>query len=416
MSFAAGSQLREIGDRAFYRCGQAKVSLPDGLERIGFGAFECSELKALYVPASVREIAPWAFHECGRLCAVSFATDSRLRRLGRSAFEESGSLVVALPEGLEEVPEACFYRSGVRKVYIPASVRRLGGGVYDVAWQAQTEFGAFQQCAALREVSFAAGSRLEEVGGFCFHGTALAALALPATVARVGPEALPGGARVAWAGPRPAGELTPEAVRAQLERQGGGRAFAVPEGTTELGPLCFCNSGVERVEVPASVRVVDCYAFSGCRGLREVAFAGAPRVRTYAFTEQTRPETLAFASARQFEHFRRAGVLPLLTKALLPPDLDAVPRGAFARGHLREIAIPASVRRIGCGARAFCLSGIRQLRIPVSLEEIGRGAFRDCKRLQNVSLAPGARLRNVGAGAFGPRVNPLAGMPEPTPK
>ena len=55
---------------------------------------------------------------------------------------------------------------------------------------------------------------------------------------------------------------------------------AIPEGVEVVETGWLQNSGVESVEVPASVRELGADAFRGCGGLRCVTFAEDSRLRT----------------------------------------------------------------------------------------------------------------------------------------
>ena len=47
----------------------------------------------------------------------------------------------------------------------------------------------------------------------------------------------------------------------------------IPEGTEKIGNYWFCDSEVESVEIPASVREIGAYAFYKCKSLKRVVFA-----------------------------------------------------------------------------------------------------------------------------------------------
>ena len=76
---------------------------------------------------------------------------------------------VILPEGLEEVGYAWFACGQVRKVFIPASVKRIKGY-------------AFAECDELEEVVFGENSRLEAMGDHCFCDTKIREISIPHTL------------------------------------------------------------------------------------------------------------------------------------------------------------------------------------------------------------------------------------------
>ena len=86
MTFAKGSQLREIGRGAFYGCKNIVLTLPEGLTSIGKELFKGSGIKEVHIPASVQSIGGYAFDECKNLQKVTFAEGSQLREIGEREF------------------------------------------------------------------------------------------------------------------------------------------------------------------------------------------------------------------------------------------------------------------------------------------------------------------------------------------
>ena len=71
--FEEGSRLKTIGEDAFNGCANlTKMTFPEGLEKIGIGAFAGSRLKNVEFPASLRTIAQASFKECTGLKTVKF--------------------------------------------------------------------------------------------------------------------------------------------------------------------------------------------------------------------------------------------------------------------------------------------------------------------------------------------------------
>lgn len=98
--FAEGSQLREIGEQAFY---MNEVDLPEGLQTIGRGVFNGNDrLTHVGIPSTVDSIAPQAFSGATKLQAVT------------------------LPEGLRVVADSAFMNVPLDHPTIPASVERIG--------------------------------------------------------------------------------------------------------------------------------------------------------------------------------------------------------------------------------------------------------------------------------------------------
>ena len=90
---ALPATLTEIGEQAFSGCkALTALTLPEGLQTIGYGAFSaCYALSQVSVPASVTDIGDIAFAQCADDLTVTVAGDSYAREwceANRVAFVE----------------------------------------------------------------------------------------------------------------------------------------------------------------------------------------------------------------------------------------------------------------------------------------------------------------------------------------
>lgn len=101
-----------------------KIVLPDTIQLIGAGAFQCmEELREINIPAGVREIGEAAFAACAALKTLTIPPN--VKRIGKKAFLGCAALeTVYISEGVEELGAGVFAKcSKLRKVYIPASIQ-----------------------------------------------------------------------------------------------------------------------------------------------------------------------------------------------------------------------------------------------------------------------------------------------------
>ncbi|MCM1071419.1 MAG: leucine-rich repeat domain-containing protein [Bacteroides sp.] len=82
------------------------VSLPSTITTIGSGAFSCSGLRYIEIPAKVREIANSTFSECLQLEDIKFPP--HLTKIGEQAFFECGFKTLEIPEGVTTICGAAF--------------------------------------------------------------------------------------------------------------------------------------------------------------------------------------------------------------------------------------------------------------------------------------------------------------------
>ena len=145
-----------IGDFGLAGNGLTAITLPDGLQSLGRGAFDsCASLTNTTLPAAITAVPGKCFADCTKLLNVKYA--GTVTAIGDLAFESCKSLVTAP---------------------IPATVTELGAS-------------AFNGCVALTDVTLPAG--VTAIPDGCFQGcTALADMKLPGTVTSVGHNAFTG--------------------------------------------------------------------------------------------------------------------------------------------------------------------------------------------------------------------------------
>jgi len=92
------SGIKRIGRSAFHRSRIRRISIPDGVEEIGFCAFEaCEFLEAVTFPESLSSIGSYAFSDCTALKEIRIP--SSVRKIASRAFRGCTSLeTVVLPE------------------------------------------------------------------------------------------------------------------------------------------------------------------------------------------------------------------------------------------------------------------------------------------------------------------------------
>ena len=173
-----------IGDSAFRKCRQLKsVLIPDGVTAIETGTFEeCSGLTSITIPNGVTKIDRYAFEDCSNLKTI--VIPDSVYRIGEEAFHstawytaqpegavyagkvfyeykgpslynkgtqpetfviKSGTKGIAeeafynctkikkiiIPYGVVDIREDAFYNSGITRITIPDSVKRIGACAFD---------------------------------------------------------------------------------------------------------------------------------------------------------------------------------------------------------------------------------------------------------------------------------------------
>ena len=162
MEFGEGSALERISRGAFRQCRSlGSVVLPDGLVRIEANAFQCSAIKSLTVPSSLRTIVRGAFAWCEGLKTVRL--NEGLASLGTEERQEDG-----------EKQSGVFDGCGLESIELPSTLRRIEGR-------------ALRDCMYLLDIRLP--DSLEYVGKMCFAEGKLATVRIPKAGVQAGENA-----------------------------------------------------------------------------------------------------------------------------------------------------------------------------------------------------------------------------------
>ena len=168
-----GEGITEVGDFAFARTNLSQITIPEGVEKIGYGAFyHCDNLSQVDIPDGVKEIeanafanTPW-LDEKLKNAAYVIVGDGIL--LGYS----SGDSVINIPAGVKQIGAEVFKdHMGITAVNIPDSVTVIGEA-------------AFSGCKNLKTVN--GGNNLVKVGDRAFQDCPLSQIIIPSSMQEIG--------------------------------------------------------------------------------------------------------------------------------------------------------------------------------------------------------------------------------------
>lgn len=212
MALADG--ITQIGEFSFARSSLTSITLPQGVEHIGYGAFyHCGQLAAVELPDSVMCVEPKAFEHTlwtDRFLAGESSGNESASAESGDFLVTGGVLVayrgdsgeVAIPEGVRVIAgEAFRNHAEIERLALPDSLLVVGEG-------------AFEGCTALGEIAF--GANIEEIKDRAFLGNAISEIALPASVKKVGLQAF-GNTVLSYEGPE--AEYTYEASATRLSNE-----------------------------------------------------------------------------------------------------------------------------------------------------------------------------------------------------
>ena len=141
----------------------------------------------------------------------------------------------------------------------------------------------------------------------------------------------------------------------------GLESVTLPSTLKEIGGLAFCNTGLNSIEIPASIVSLGESAFNGCESLRKAVL----------------PNTLTSIPASLFIFCKS------LAEVNIPNGVESIGDMAFRRCGFSAIEIPTSVKTIGEAAFQGCVN-METITIPSSVTSISGRAFQNCDVLHTV--------------------------------
>ncbi|MFC2608496.1 MAG: leucine-rich repeat domain-containing protein, partial [Peptidiphaga gingivicola] len=274
--------------------------------------------------------------------------DTPSPRTGDFEIDGKGKLVrykgsardVVIPDSVKVIGKEAFYRTGVVKVKVPATVTEI-------------EERGFAYCRELAAVEFedaeAKPSKLVKVGESAFSGTgALKEIVLPRSVTHLG--------KVAF-------------------YDSGIEKVALPAGLTEIPERAFMKAGhLMDVTVSDNVTKIDFRAFAITHSLRSLKVVGANGQISTGF-----PSKLKVLGKWAFW---RSGI----RQAVLPSGLEAIEESAFNRSALEKLTLQEGLKSIGHGA--FSFTNLTELTIPDSVVHAD-GAVSGTRKIAKLHIGKG---------------------------
>lgn len=251
-----------------------------------------TDLTSITIGKNVRELENNAFYYCENLETITFAADSRLTKIGETAFYNCKKLknIVNFPSGITTIKDRAFEGCRVlESIDIPSGVTTIPEGlfsgckaldnVYIPGTVKTVSINAFANCTALTKVTLAEG--ITTLQGGCFYNcTGLGQVTIPASVTMMtgNPFSLCTSlTNITIATGNTSYVVSDDVVfnssRTQLvfclvTKKG---AYSVPVGVTSIGSSAFSQcSGLTAITLPATVNEIGYSAFIYCTGITEM--------------------------------------------------------------------------------------------------------------------------------------------------
>ncbi len=408
----SGNGLNDVtvGDNSFRGCADLETVVFEQGSRIaviGESAFaDCRSISEFSIPATVSSIRSKAFMNCLSLANVTFAANGRALEFGTDVFYNCAALTtVTIPANVSKIPGIFGGCTSLEEVKVDSASQyftSVDGVIFN---KKMTEIIYFPQGKG-GNYTIPEGVTSIANGVFSENKT-LTELVIPNSVSYIGEEAFRGTriGKIIFSGDIYAESLT-IGKAAFKDAYFENYDFILPSHTKEIGEYAFSgvyyrniilNEGIEvlgdyafyfpngtgggTVNIPASVRTIGKYCFSG-----DSYLVGTSDYGCYVNVTFTK-ENSCLTEIGDFAFYKNSR----LTAAELPDSVRTIGNYAFYECRsLATVKLSESLEVIG--AYAFAASSytyrllISELTIPKNVREIGAHAFEHCHSLTSVTF------------------------------
>ena len=304
----------------------------------------CPQAKSgsVVIPASVKKIAAFAFNNCQKVTAVTFAAGSNCEEIGYWAFRFVAFSELVLPDTVSTIGEGAFMSCAkLTSFTLPAALGSFDASIVD-------------SCQALQKLNVSAQNKqYQSIDGVLFSKD---------------------------------GKTLIYYLPTRTDT-----SYTVPEGTETFADGAFNqNRALESVTLPASLKLVGKNAFYLCRALKSVTFTegGTEALvigyQAFCYTPSlTAVRIPARTVAIDDFAFSNSALASLTFED--NSKLSAIGNSAFYGTKLKSLALPTSLREIGDGAFANC-GYLVAATLPEGLITVGKEVFKESYQLVSVSL------------------------------
>ena len=309
--FPANTQISEIATGMFVNCPKLKTfTFPATILVLNSGVFSnCPNIESIIIEGPVTSIPEGIFKGMTKLTSITIP--DTVTEIGANAFAGcTGLKNVIVPEGVTKIGASAFEGcTGLETITLPASLTEIGAAAFRgctsltgvVIGANVTAIGdyAFENCTALASVEFASGNAIEMLGSSPFVESAI------------------------------------------FRNTTALKSIVLPDSVKVIGANLFENSGIESIQLSASLTAISEYAFTGCKNLKSL---------------------------------------------VVPDSVVAIYDYAFYDcAALTDVALGSKVESLGTAIFVNCTS-LESLSIPASVKSIAGNIFINCPALANIAF------------------------------
>lgn len=387
--------------QAFYGCtSMASVVIEDGAQLkwtdevvtestfdLGQRTFgNCTALKEVVIPASVKKISQEMFRDCSNLTSVTLSEG--VESIEQEAFMNCPFKEIRFPESVKSIKQNAFTGTGLTEVSIPGTVEEIGPS-------------AFSACPDLVSVDVEEG--VKYIPFYSFYGcSSLTTVTLPASLTGLGTEFYIEGMAF---GDCPSITIIKAYMQEPCEMSEENFSSEVYDNATLYVP----SASIERYQsVSAWNKFVNIEKIQELcigdtikqDGLRYVittdSTAAVASNQAKTLTGSIEVADTITAEGKQFAvteiHKNAFFYNDNITSVVLPQTLNSIRLSAFyACKSLESINLPDSLKTIEPSAFGQC-NALKAIHIPASVKNVGEYAFAYCTSLTDLTIEDGAEF------------------------
>ena len=354
------ASVKEIAKYAFYKCSALEtLVLSSGLQTIGYSSFQgCTGISTLTIPESVTSIGSVAFQGCTGLTSVTFnAANCVIESDNYEPFEGSGvegGMAVTIGNSVKSILKSLFRASNAGPtVTLPEGVLSIGNYAFyqcpkivTVAISSSvTDMGwsSFSGCPSLETINYNAKDIKEIDSSYPVFGSS--GSENPGISVVIGSSVL-----------SVPSYLMDDAV--------GVKQVTLGESVTSIGERAFYGCPISVITIPSKVESIGSYAFFMCDSLTTINYNAASCELGYSV-------------------FYRSDEAVAGRSVSIGDDVVDIPESIFNDDpNLVSVTLGAKVATIGTSAFAF--AKITTLTIPASVTSMGGSCFANCTSLATI--------------------------------
>ena len=402
------THLESILESTFQNCTSLKtITIPHSIRKIESNAFAgCTNLDSISLGYNLQNIETDAFANCSSLKNITLYSETP-PTCGSFSNDAYINAVVNVPEGCLSAYQAAAPWENFWNIKEDASLVyqfEVNGIKYEKIYPQEVSLIDATQCQqsdlAISKVTFKSKEySIAQIGYAAFKGNSnLNTISLPDGLTSIGSSAFANCSNLT--------QITLPSGLSEIEDAlfygcTSLNSITIPEGVTRIGEETFYRcSSLTQITLPNSVTEIGNSAFRNCSNLTQITLpSGLSEIEDALFYGCTSLNSITIPEGVTRigeETFYRCSSLTQIT---LPNSITEIGNSAFANcSNLTQITLPNSITKLGDNCFSNC--NFSTFSIPGSVTTMGSNIFKSCNNLRELIIEPGTSALEIPNGEY----------------